>query len=80
MTRTKPFVPPWRSPPGDTIADVLEERGWGAELLAERLGVPGEIVSGLIAGHGPITAELAAGLAEVLGGSVAFWVARGGRS
>lgn len=23
-----PFEPDWLSPPGDTIADVLEERGW----------------------------------------------------
>ena len=32
-----PFAPDWVSPPGDTIADVLEERGWTQAEFARRL-------------------------------------------
>jgi HTH-type transcriptional regulator / antitoxin HigA len=33
---TRPFSPDWVSPPGDTIADVLQERDWTQAELAER--------------------------------------------
>ena len=32
------FEPDWLSPPGDTIADVLEERGWSQAEFAQRIG------------------------------------------
>jgi hypothetical protein len=33
---TRPFTPDWVSPPGDTIADLLEERDWTQVQFAER--------------------------------------------
>ena len=35
MTLT--FKPDWVSPPGDTIADLLEEKDWTQAQLAEKL-------------------------------------------
>jgi HTH-type transcriptional regulator / antitoxin HigA len=32
---TRTFTPDWVSPPGDTIADILEERDWTQAQLAE---------------------------------------------
>ncbi len=35
---TAPYAPDWVSPPGDTILDIIEERGWSQTELATRLG------------------------------------------
>jgi len=32
------FQPDWVSPPGDTIADLLEEKGWTQAEFAQRCG------------------------------------------
>lgn len=32
------FTPDWISPPGETIADLIEEREWNQLDLASRLG------------------------------------------
>lgn len=42
---THPFTPDWVSPPGDTIADLLEERDWTQAQLADRLGYTKKHVS-----------------------------------
>jgi len=31
-------MPNWVSPPGETILDILEERGWSRSELAQRTG------------------------------------------
>ena len=36
MTDARPFRPDWVSVPGDTIADLLEERAWSQQDLATR--------------------------------------------
>ncbi|MEH2196805.1 hypothetical protein [Nostoc sp.] len=33
---TRTFIPDWVSPPGDAIADLLEERDWTQLQLADR--------------------------------------------
>ncbi|BAZ28007.1 plasmid maintenance system antidote protein [Cylindrospermum sp. NIES-4074] len=71
---TRPFTPDWVSPPGDTIADVLEERDWTQAQLAERLGYTTKHTSLLINGKAPITEETALKLERVLGSTAAFWL------
>lgn len=70
------FAPDWASPPGDTIADLLEERGWSQQELAQRLDYSEKHVSQLINGKVPLTEDAAARLASVLGAPVGFWLKR----
>jgi addiction module HigA family antidote len=71
-----PFAPDWVSPPGDTIADVLEERGWTQAELARRLGYTEKHVSQLISGKAAITEDTASRLERVLGSTAGFWLRR----
>ena len=73
---TLSFTPDWVSPPGDTIADILEEKDWTQVQLAERLEYTTKHVSLLINGKAPITEETAVKLANVLGSSEKFWLNR----
>lgn len=73
----KPFTPTWKiPPPGATIADILEERGWKNTELAKRSGYSSKHISLLIQGKAPINEETALKLERVLGGSVRFWLIR----
>ena len=78
MTNTalQPFSPDWISPPGDTIADLLDERDWTQSQLAERLGYTTKHVSQLINGKAPISEQTAIRLERVLGSSIGFWLNR----
>lgn len=77
MTNTTlPFTPDWISPPGDTIADLLEEKDWTQTQLAERLGYTTKHISQLINGKAPISEQTALKLERVLGSTVAFWLNR----
>ncbi|MEC4818997.1 MAG: HigA family addiction module antitoxin [Scytonema sp. PMC 1069.18] len=73
---TRAFTPDWVSPPGDTIADFLEERDWTQVQLAERLGYTTKHVSQLINGKAPINEETALKLERVLGSTAGFWLNR----
>lgn len=70
------FAPDWVSPPGDTILDLMEERGWSQAELAGRLGYSEKHVSLLVNGKVPLTEEAAIRLKSVLGSSVGFWLRR----
>ena len=69
-------VPDWVSPPGETILDVLEERGWSQAELAERTGFTRKHVNQLIKGVASITEETALKLERVLGSTAGFWLNR----
>lgn len=73
---TRPFTPDWVSPPGDTIDDILEERGWTQVDFAQRLGYSIEFISQLIKGKAPINEDTAMKLEKVLGSTAAFWLRR----
>jgi HTH-type transcriptional regulator/antitoxin HigA len=75
-TTTTPFLPDWASPPGDTLAELLEERSMTQTELAERLGVSLKHVNRVIKGAASVSAELALGLEKVFGSSAAFWMTR----
>lgn len=71
-----PFAPNWVSPPGDTILDLLEERAWTQQQLADRLGYTPKHVNQLIKAKVPLTEDAAIRLQNVLGASVGFWLTR----
>jgi plasmid maintenance system antidote protein VapI len=79
MTLAGEFRPNWASAPGDTIADVLGERGWSIDEFAKRIGQPLEHADDLLRGRAAITIRIARQLERVLGGSVEFWMARDGQ-
>ncbi len=60
--------------PGETIADVLEERGLTQAELAARAGVSGAYVSNVISGKKGISANFAKALEYALGVPMSFWM------
>ncbi|MEM6453881.1 MAG: HigA family addiction module antitoxin [Acidobacteriota bacterium] len=72
--RKIPFEPDWVSPPGDTLADLLEERGWTQAELARRLGVSNKHVNDLVHARASISSETALQLSRVLGSTPRFWL------
>jgi len=77
MTDTQAqFAPDWLSPPGDTIADVLEERGWSQAEFAQRIDYTPKHVNQLLRGKAPISEDTALRLERVLGSTARFWLQR----
>lgn len=73
------FSPDWVSPPGDTIAAILNERGVTRDEFGKWVQLSHAEVDHLIAGTTVITASLATLLAEVLGSTPSFWKKREAR-
>lgn len=72
--QSAPFAPDWVLPPGESILDIADERGWTQAELAQRLGYSEKHISQLINGKVPLTVEAAQRLERVLGSSVDFWL------
>jgi HTH-type transcriptional regulator/antitoxin HigA len=70
------FAPDWVSPPGESVLDIAEERGWRQSELAQRLGYTEKHVSQLINGKVPLSVDAALRLERVLGGTADFWLTR----
>ena len=70
------FAPDWVSPPGESILDMAEERGWTQAELAQRLGFTEKHISQLINGKVPLSLDAAQRLERVIGGTVEFWLTR----
>jgi len=68
------FAPDWVAVPGDSISDLLEERGWTQVDLATRTGFTAKHVNLLLKGNAPITEETALKLERVLGSTARFWL------
>lgn len=62
--------------PGETIIDILTERGWTAAQFAERMGYTPKHVNELLHGRASITADTALRLESVLGSTAQFWLNR----
>ncbi len=77
--RTNEYAPTVVSPPGDTLADLLEERGMTQVELARRLGRPKKTINEIIRGKAALTAETAMQLEQALGTPASFWNAREAR-
>lgn len=70
------FSPNWVSPPGETIDDLLKERGITKAELASRLGIKSADVDELISGRMELNSSLANKLESIFGGGAKFWLAR----
>ena len=66
----------WISPPGDTILDITEERGWTIEQLSQQLNYTIEYTNQLIGGEALIDKDVAIRLEQVLGSTSSFWLNR----
>ena len=72
MLAAEIFLSDWASPPGSTIADLLEERDLSICDFASQLKQPLELIIDLIEGRIPITEHLANQLEATLGVSSCF--------
>lgn len=70
------YCPDEVSPPGETLLEVLEERGMTQADLAERTGRPRTTIDEIIKGKAAITPETALQLEKALGVPASFWNAR----
>ena len=76
MVHKNSFQPSWVSSPGETILDILEERGWSKKEFSKRIGVAPKNVNKLLRGEVKLTAQLATSLSQVLGSTPEFWLNR----
>lgn len=67
------------SPPGETLRELLEERGMTQADLAERAGRPRKTINEIMQGKAAITPETALQFELVLGIPASFWNARESR-
>lgn len=75
MTETA-FQPNWASAPGDTIADILEEKHISLSAFSKRIGCSIDETTDLLAGRIAISLGLARKLHSELGATVEFWMSR----
>lgn len=76
MPESNEFAPDWSSPPGDTVADILNERNLPPEEFANQMGYTPERAKSLLSGDEAITIETARQLQLVLGVPAEFWIVR----
>ena len=67
------YTPLYVSPPGETLQELLEERGMTQAELADRTGRPKKTINEIINGKAAITPETALQFERVLGTSASFW-------
>lgn len=81
MTNLNPnqYEPATVTPPGATLADLLEERGLRQNELATRMGVTPKFVNELIAAKATISPSTALALEKALSIPADFWLAREAR-
>jgi len=70
------YAPDVVSAPGETLEELLEERGMSQAELADRTGRPKKTINEIIRGKAAITAETALQLEKVLGVPATFWITR----
>ncbi len=76
MAREHSFRPTYAVPPGETIADLLDDHNMTQTELAKRLGVTLKHVNQVVNGGASISAELALGLEKVFRVPASFWLNR----
>ena len=70
------YSPDWVSPPGETLAEILEERAMTRSQFGEMLGWSVEDVEQVVEGKKMIDSEIALAFESVLGISSVFWLNR----
>jgi HTH-type transcriptional regulator / antitoxin HigA len=67
------YTPDYVSPPGETLQEILEERGMSQAELAERTGRPKKTINEIINAKAAITPETALQLERVFNIPASFW-------
>ena len=70
------YVPDQVSVPGDTLKELLDERGITHDDLAARTGLSLMTIRDIVSGRAQITSATATQLERALGLSASFWNAR----
>ncbi len=70
------YAPDFISPPGETLAEILEERNMSQSELAQRIGRPKKTINEIIKGKAEITIDTALQIELVLGTPASFWIER----
>lgn len=70
------FLPMYASHPGQTVRDLLDNRGMSPKELAIAASLPIATVKGVIEGRVDITPDIALHLSKGIGGAENFWLAR----
>lgn len=71
------YMPDFVSPPGETLAEILKERGITRNEFANRMGLSKKTVNQLIKGKVEITIRIAYKMGLILGVPTArFWIDR----
>lgn len=76
MNEITNFLPDWVSPPGETINDILNERGQSIAEFAQSMGNSVDYAYQLLNGYVQITDTVANNLATLFGVSAVFWLKR----
>lgn len=76
MTRRYKYQPDTVSPPGATLADVLEENEMTQAALCRLINRPYKTINEIIKGKAALTPETAIQLERALGVPADFWVQR----
>lgn len=72
-TQRNEYRPDFVSAPGETLMDILEERGMSQVELAERTGRPLKTINEIIKGKSSLTPDTSIQLERVLGVAAEFW-------
>jgi HTH-type transcriptional regulator/antitoxin HigA len=67
------FKPDWALPPGDLLRQVLDQRGFQQNELAERSGLSPKHINQIVKNHIGITGDIAVRLERALGTPASFW-------
>jgi HTH-type transcriptional regulator / antitoxin HigA len=67
------YIPDYVSPPGETLEEILEEKGMSQVELSKRTGRPKKTINEIINGKAAITPETALQLERVLGTPASYW-------
>lgn len=66
----------WKDPihPGEILADELEEMGWNASQLAQKIGVPSNRIYQIVRGQRKLTADTALRLGKFFQTGPELWL------
>lgn len=70
------YKPDFVSPPGETIEDILKERGWSVSKLSSISSLSTTYIKNLIKGKARINREVADIISLALGSTPEFWLER----
>lgn len=76
MNDTTNFLPDWACAPGETIRDLIEERGWSEVEFARKMGNTVDQIRNLLSGAMHLTEDVATRLTNIFGVSTSFWLSR----